>query len=545
VSPPCSADRDAEGSASFSGNRTPPRAAGVSPPWVSEPHMQVQCDVFRRPEFVCGMHSTGGLRPPLLSLIRRASAGRMTILAMNKRTPSRAANVRPPWSAGRDAEGSASFSGNRTPSRAAGVSPPWVGRHVYADTRAIARKTAGSLWADHRCHRVQRYHGGLTPPARGCTTFVRCEKRHSHCTNAPSQERRASARRGSQNRICKCNAMNFRVSNSYAECMLRGAYASRSWSGVRALGELWVFHLQIRPEHRCVRERAQHTCVFQLQTRYVHHSWRTPSAPGCVCGRCCRCAILADEKDAFPRGAYAPRSCRWYNEHPQEERRFLRCTIARSQERRASARRGQRIVMPKEVRVLAAIEHRQERRSPARRGFTNRICKCNAMNFGASSSRAECIPRGTYAPRSWLHARHIACDMRFRFATADVSHGWLTPAAPGRECERWANDAYSSCKFDRNIAAFGNAPSTHAYSSCGFDAFTTAGARHPLLAACADAVADVRFWPTKKMLFHGGLTPPALVADTTSIRRKNDDSCDEQTHAVKSGERPPAMVSGS
>jgi hypothetical protein len=48
--------------------------------------------------------------------------------------------------------------------RAVGVSPPWFGRYVYADTRAIARKTAGSLWADHRCHRVQRYHGGLTPP---------------------------------------------------------------------------------------------------------------------------------------------------------------------------------------------------------------------------------------------------------------------------------------------------------------------------------------------------------------------------------------------
>jgi hypothetical protein len=66
VSPPWQADRDAEGSASFSGNRTPSRAAGVSLPWLSEPHMQVQCDVFRRLEFVCGVHATGGLRPPLL-----------------------------------------------------------------------------------------------------------------------------------------------------------------------------------------------------------------------------------------------------------------------------------------------------------------------------------------------------------------------------------------------------------------------------------------------------------------------------------------------
>jgi hypothetical protein len=96
----------------------------------------------------------------------------------------------------------------------------------------------------------------------GCTTFVRCEKRHLRCTNARSQKRRALARRGSQNRICKCNAMNFGVSNSYAECTPRGAYAPRSWSGMRALRESCVFQLQVRPERRCVRERAQHTCVF-------------------------------------------------------------------------------------------------------------------------------------------------------------------------------------------------------------------------------------------------------------------------------------------
>jgi hypothetical protein len=236
VGPPWQAKRDYDGAASLTRKRTPSSTAIVSPPWLSEPHLQLQCDEFRRLDLACGVHSTGGLRPPLLLLILRASAGRMTIFAMNKRT----------------------FT------RAAGVSPPWFGRHVYADTRAIARKTADSMWADHRCHRVQRYHGGLTPPllvgnasarrimripaasstgtslrpgtrpathaycicgfdtfttagtrhpplvasadavanvrfwptkkmlfhggltppAPGCTTFVRCEKRHSRCTNA-------------------------------------------------------------------------------------------------------------------------------------------------------------------------------------------------------------------------------------------------------------------------------------------------------------------------------------------------------------------------
>jgi hypothetical protein len=192
----------------------------------------------------------------------------------------------------------------------------------------------------------------------------------------------------------------------------------------------------------------------------------------------------------IPRGAYAPRSWLHGAGSPEKtaaavrtelrcKKRYSRCTIARSQERRASAPRGQRIVVPKEVRVLAAIEHRQERRASARRGranayrrtgasfvgrsptvcvgacawmavatafigatgglrppllvaartsagettifamhkrtfdrerrasarrgFPNRICKCSATNIGVRISRGECITRGAYAPRSWLH----------------------------------------------------------------------------------------------------------------------------------------------
>jgi hypothetical protein len=118
-------------------------------------------------------------------------------------------------------------------------------------------------------------------------------------------------------------------------------------------------------------------------------------------------------------------------------------------------------------------------------------------------------------------------------------HGGLTPPAPGRGCERYGNHAYSSCKFDRNIAAYGNGPSTHAYSICGFDTFTTGGLRPPLLVAYADAVANVRFWPTGKTLFHGGLTPPA--PGCTTFAAKNDIR-DEQTHVVKSCGHEPGVV---
>jgi hypothetical protein len=91
-------------------------------------------------------------------------------------------------------------------SRAAGVSPPWCVRRTAADdnrtmlagsrTRNRERRDVSPPW---RCNAIatgSAYHGWLTPAAPGCTTFVRNEKRHSRCTNARSQERRASARRG-------------------------------------------------------------------------------------------------------------------------------------------------------------------------------------------------------------------------------------------------------------------------------------------------------------------------------------------------------------
>ena len=123
------------------------------------------------------MHSTGGLRPPLLALVQRPSTGRTTIFAVHERTFTRAAGVSPPWFGETNAARRKSCTVMRPRdgrARAAGVSPPWFSRHVYADTSAIARKTADSMWADHRCHRVQRHHGGLTPPALGRTCRRRC-----------------------------------------------------------------------------------------------------------------------------------------------------------------------------------------------------------------------------------------------------------------------------------------------------------------------------------------------------------------------------------
>jgi hypothetical protein len=125
--------------------RTFARAAFVSPPWFSEPHLQVQCDQFPRFELACEVHFTGGLRPPLL--VGNASAGRiMRIPAANStgtslRSGTRPAHMRIP-----------SADSIRSP-RGAYAPRSWLhARHIACDMR-FRFATADVL------------HGGLTLPA--------------------------------------------------------------------------------------------------------------------------------------------------------------------------------------------------------------------------------------------------------------------------------------------------------------------------------------------------------------------------------------------
>ena len=121
--------------------------------------------------------------------------------------------------------GAASLTRKRTPSSTAIVSPAWLsgpGLQVHCDQFSRFELLYGM------------HSTGACCPAFGCVC----------------------------GRCCRCAILA-----DEKDAFPRGAYAPRSWSGMRALGELWVFQLQIRPEHRCARERAQHTCVFQLWIR--------------------------------------------------------------------------------------------------------------------------------------------------------------------------------------------------------------------------------------------------------------------------------------
>jgi hypothetical protein len=190
--------------------------------------------------------------------------------------------------------------------------------------------------------------------------------------------------------------------------------------------------------------RPAHMRIY-LRTRYVHQGWRTPSGPGCVCGRCCRCAILADGEDTFFHGWLTPAA-------PDAQCRFTGESDIRGAQTHVHKSGGREHA----VAFLTAYA------GAMRRISASRIRMRNALHGGLTPPAPGCM-------RDTSRAICVS-DSQGRMCL-------------GRECEPYANYAHSTCKFDRNIAAFGNAPSTHAYSSADSTTFTTGGLRHPLLVA--------------------------------------------------------------
>jgi hypothetical protein len=122
-----------------SGGRQP--AVGVKEMHLQERCRQVAGDCHRcahKPRCSRGSETTGGLRPPLL-VARCWFADEKAIFAIRER----------------------SFT------RAAGVSPPW-----FDNTMGTAADFFGLNTFLHRTF-GSPHHGGLTPPALGCTVLVR------------------------------------------------------------------------------------------------------------------------------------------------------------------------------------------------------------------------------------------------------------------------------------------------------------------------------------------------------------------------------------
>jgi hypothetical protein len=231
-------------------------------------------------------------------------------------------------------------------------------------------------------------HGGLTPPAPGCMRDTsraicasdsqgrmclgrECEPYANYAYSTCKFDRNIAAFMNAPSTraysICRLDTFTtaglrqpLLVGNACATGIIRIPAASSTGTSLRP---------GTRPAHMRI----------YLRTRYVHHGCRTPSAPGCVCGRCCKCAILADEKDAFPRGAYAP---------PLLVARRL-------------------FGVKSDIRDAQTHVHKSGGRQPAV-GRETRLrryeCDCseNRRQYVGRSplpSRAA-IPRGAYAPRS-------------------------------------------------------------------------------------------------------------------------------------------------
>jgi hypothetical protein len=188
-----------------------PRAATVSPPPFSEPRLRLPRDDFPRFTLTCGLNPRGANAPRSWRRARRSLAGKITPFAMHKRMCTRAAGVSPPWYGNRTCNGDR-FSWSDYVHHARSDGAPRLAdanrcRRRSWWTHANGRKCAASLctgesFHNHGCSRQPLLVHDVGPlknnDIHGAQTHV-------------SQERRASARRGTQNRpravrIERCSA---------------------------------------------------------------------------------------------------------------------------------------------------------------------------------------------------------------------------------------------------------------------------------------------------------------------------------------------------
>jgi hypothetical protein len=220
----------------------------------------------------------GGLTPPALTLQCECLSAKKTIFAMHERRFTRAAGVSPPWYV----------------SSAIAIADAFVQRHASAarwSETTVA--TATRRISTFRVRIPRTSHGGLTPPAL-TLQYERspAKKRFFRCTNAGSQERRASARRGSGNSVATVLVDKQPAGRPCATIAMlplqvrfskpRLAHASRSWLHARRSLQKSGCNLQ----HRAKEQQQQ------------------PPQPHIVADMRLRFAT----EFCFPRVAYAPRS---------------------------------------------------------------------------------------------------------------------------------------------------------------------------------------------------------------------------------------------
>jgi hypothetical protein len=221
------------------------------------------------------------------------------------------------------------------------------------------------MWAERRCICVQRYHGGLTPPA----LVLRCErlsakKRFLRCTNAhPTKSGGREPAVGRQTRLCRHEGDCSQDRRQYVgrtplhlrAAIPRGAYAPGSCAAMRtSAGEKTIFAMHRRTSDQERRASVRRGSDSRLQRgsvsadrlrfaprgRFPYHGWLTPAAPGCTRASRRKWAVVLCNGVSFPTGGLRPpllccnaNVCRRKTIFAMHKRRS-------DQERRVSARRG-------------------------------------------------------------------------------------------------------------------------------------------------------------------------------------------------------------
>jgi hypothetical protein len=148
-----------------------------------------------------------------------------------------------------------------------------------------------------------------------------------------NQERRASARRGSRNRVCNGDRVSrggtFRPWTRLARATIenrnrsaavvgqqeRRALARRGLRAAPATATVYrgVIAFLAHDRHQASDgEQGKHSggvITFLAHVRYSNHGWLTPAAPVRMCGGVCTVTLVFRRFGCLPRGADAPRSC--------------------------------------------------------------------------------------------------------------------------------------------------------------------------------------------------------------------------------------------
>jgi hypothetical protein len=139
------------------------------------------------------------------------------------------------------------------------------------------------------------YHGWLTHGSPSlCTTCVVRRNRPPQCTSAHQQERRASARRGSQ-------------AAPATATVYRGVIA-------------FLAHNRHQASDGEQGKHSGGVITFPAHVRHSNHGWLTPAAPLRMCRCVCTETLLFRRFVYLPRGADAPRSRLQHDRSPVAKR---------------------------------------------------------------------------------------------------------------------------------------------------------------------------------------------------------------------------------